>query len=178
VSMSHWTVLGSLSGPWLTWVPFAGVPHVALVGAQVPSCGPMVLLLPVWFRVLASLLSGVAVLSGVSGASGAAGAAGVPVVVPVSVVLVWAGGLAGSGLVSVLGAPVAVWLMGVVCGVVLRCAAVPGFWAVSCVVCWVCGVLVSGFSGCRGGGVPYCHGYAQCCGDDGVEDARGCPAFS
>jgi hypothetical protein len=36
-------------------------------------------------------------------------------------------------------------------------------------------IVVSVF---RGVCVPYCHGYAQCCGDDGVEDARGCPAFS
>jgi hypothetical protein len=181
VSMSHWTAAGSLSGTRLTRVSLAGGPHVALVGAQVPSCGPMVLLcaVPAWLcGPVALLLSGAVCPSGaavLSGAVGVSGAAGVPYVVPLDGRLGWVVGfvgvglgIAGSGLVLVSGAPV-VWLAGVVCGVELCCAVVPGV----LLVCWV-----SGFSPCRGGGGACCHGYAQCCGDDGVEDAHGCPAFS
>ncbi|SCC79922.1 hypothetical protein GA0061077_0887 [Bifidobacterium commune] len=87
-----------------------------------------------------------------SGASEASGAAGVP-------------------LMS---------LTGVACGAAPRCAAAPGVSGLSEVllVCCVSGVPVSGFSDRVGGGGPYCHGYAQRGGDDGVEDAHGCPTFS
>ncbi|MBB2955474.1 hypothetical protein FHX77_000892 [Bifidobacterium commune] len=109
----------------------AGVPHVPLVGVQVPSCGPMALCV-----MLVRFCDSVALMRGAAGASGAVGDS---VGAPVAAVSWWMGGAVGSdagpacpGLVP--GVPV-VSLTGVACGVVLRCVDVPGLAA--CCVCVV-----------------------------------------